>query len=183
MVVSFILAVVSASRWPPQIVIRYSTGAALALNPFIDWLPEVTADPVVVCPNDIGAEARGNLWSFSLSANQAAAVCVADVIRFAGQVAEARRAWLATHKVGQMVLYWWHDDQAGQLRFSLVSAVHARLPFGCKLVAAKNLDSIVQQWLGSPHSHFIPWSDLQRLAVGEAEPPVPPLSVWSQTLL
>lgn len=153
------------------------------MNPFIDWLTEVAADPVLVCPEDIAAEASGNLWSFSLSADQATAVCVTDVVQFAENVTDARRAWLAGREGEPMLIYWWHDDQAGQLRFSLVSAVHGHLPFRCKVVPAPGLESIAQQWLSSPHLHSIPWSELSPLSAHEAEPPKPPLSVWWQTLL
>ena len=51
----------------------------MTANPFPEWLAEVAADAVIVDPGDIAAEARGNLWSFSLSAEEAAVVTVADV--------------------------------------------------------------------------------------------------------
>lgn len=155
----------------------------MASNPFIEWLADVAADPVVIRADSIEAEARSNMWSFSLSPEQVAAVCTADVVRFAGQVAEARRAWLAARKAGPMVLYWWHDAQAGQLRFCLVSAVHGHLPFGCKLVAAPSLESLVEEWLGSPHLHGIAWSELRPSAADDdTDAPRPPLAVWSQTV-
>ena len=73
-------------------------------NPFPEWLPEVAADAVIVDPGDIAAEARGNQWSFSLTAEEAAVVTVADVEAFATGVADARRAWLAARGGGPMVL-------------------------------------------------------------------------------
>jgi len=143
----------------------------------------VAADAVVVRPDDIAAEARGNLWSFALSPEQAGAVSAAHVEAFAAGVAEGRRTWLAAHDAGPMVLYWWHDAQAGQLRFSMVSAAHGRLPFGCEVLAA-GLAEVVRGWLGSPHLQGIPSAELRSLAPGEASAEQPPLvlPVWSVVL-
>lgn len=133
----------------------------MTANPFPEWLAEVATDAVVVRPDDIGAEARCNLWTFSLSPEQAAAVSVADVEQFAAGVAEARRAWLEARGAGPMLLYWWQDSQAGQLRFSLVSAVHGRLPFDCEVVPAVSFRSVATDWLSSPLLHGISSADLQ----------------------
>lgn len=130
-------------------------------NPFPGWLAEVAADAVVVEPDDMMAEADGNLWSFSLTPEQAAAVTVDEVESFAAGVAEGRRSWHIAHHAGSMVFYWWHDLQAGQLRFSLVSASHGQLPFNCDVVPAESLATIVSAWLASPYLHGIPWSSLQ----------------------
>ena len=158
----------------------------MTANPFPEWLPEVAADAVTVDPGDITVEARGNQWSFSLSAGMAAVVTVADVEAFAAGVADARRAWLAARGAGPMVLYWWHDRQAGQLRFSLVSAAHGLLPFGARVVSAAGLRAIAEDWLSSPYLDGIPWSATRPLAPGEAEtetgPSPPDLPVWSVRL-
>jgi len=156
----------------------------MAANPFPGWLAEVADDTVVVCPDDINAEARGNQWSFSLSPEQAAGVTVADVAVFAAGVAEGRRAWLAARGIGSMVLYWWHDTLAGQLRFSLVSQAHGRLPFGCEVVPAASFAAVVSDWLGSPALHGIPWGELLPMASDTAAPELLPtvLPVWSMTL-
>jgi len=160
----------------------FPRGSWLALNPFIEWLAEVAADPVVIRPDSIEAEARGNLWSFALSTEQSAAVSIADVALFARQVTQVRSEWLSARKASSMILYWWHDALVGQLRFSLVSAVHAHLPFGCKIVAAPSLEGLIEGWLRSPYSHGIPWSELQAPAAEEPDRPWAPLPVWSQTV-
>ena len=152
------------------------------MNPFNEWIAEVAADPIVVRPDSIGAEANGNVWSFSLSPEQTAAVSIADVVRFAEQVTQARRAWLCARNATAMVMYWWHDAQAGQLRFSLVSAIHGELPFGCKTVAARSLESVIEEWLKSPDLHGISWSELQLSAADDLEPALAPLPVWSQAV-
>ena len=119
------------------------------MNPFPRWLAEMAADGVVVRPDDINAEARGNLWTFSLSPEQAAAVTPSDVEEFVRAVAGTRSRWLATNGDGHMLLYCWHDAQAGQLRLSLVSVTHGRLPFGCPVEPVEELSAVVWPFLGS----------------------------------
>ncbi len=150
-------------------------------NPFREWLAEVSKDAVVIRPDNIGAEASGNLWTFSLSPEQVTVVSVADVEEFAAGVAGGRRTWLSAHRADPMVLYRWHDEQTGQLRFSLVSASHGRLPFTCEVVPAASLAAVVSTWLGSRHLHGIPWSELHPLASCEADPNSTSLvlPVWS----
>ena len=85
-----------------------------------------------------------------------------------------------------MVLYWWHDEPAGQLRFSLVSAVHGRLPFRSRVMPAASFRLIAEEWLKSPYLDGIPWAELRPLAAGEEEQdielPPPSLRVWSSQL-
>ncbi len=144
----------------------------------MEWLAEVAADAVVVCPGDPDAEARGNTWSFTLSPAQTAAVSVADVVAFAAGVADGRRAWLTAHAAGPMTLYWWHDAQAGHLRFSLASAPGA-LPFGCAVAPAASLAAVVSEWLDSATLHGTAWDEFGP-PEGDDEPAPPlALSVWS----
>jgi hypothetical protein len=153
-------------------------------NPFPQWLPEVSAAAVVIDPDAINAEANGNLWGFGLTREQADGVSVADVVGFAAAVADARRAWLSAHSAAPMVLYWWHDAQAGQLRFSLVSAAHGHLPFGCRVIAAASLRAVMEAWLQSPYLHGIPWDAVSPPAPEAEVAQAPPfeLPVWSLEL-
>jgi hypothetical protein len=153
----------------------------VASNPLNDWLADVAADAVEVRPGDINAEAQANLWSFSLSPEQAAAVSVDDVVRFVDQVVEARRGWLRD-KGAAMVNYWWHDAQAGQLRFSLVSAGHQRLPFGVEVVQVPDVRQIISDWLASPYLHGIPFANLDSEQTDRPEDRPAALAVWSTVL-
>lgn len=122
-----------------------------ATNPFATWLPEVAADAVVVCPDDVTAEARGNLWTFGLSAEQRAAVTPGAVEEFVRAVAAARSQWLTAHGAGAMRFYCWFDAQAGQLRLSLISANVSPLPFGCRVEPVSVLRAVVNEFLrGEP---------------------------------
>ena len=48
-----------------------------------------------------------------------------------------------------MQFYCWHDAQAGQLCFSLVSVGGAGLPFGCPIEPVSVLRAVVQDFLGA----------------------------------
>ena len=121
----------------------------MAANPFPGWLAEVVADPVVVRPDDITAEARGNLLTFSLDADQRAAVGPAEVEALVRAVAAARGRWLAERRAKPMRFYCWHDSQAGQLRLSMVSAGGAGLPFGCPVEPVSVLGVVVRDFLAA----------------------------------
>lgn len=121
----------------------------MTANPFPEWLAEVAADGVVVCPDDMIAEARGNLWCFGLDDEQRAAVAAAEVEGFVRAVAAARGRWLVERGAGPMRYYCWHDAQAGQLRLSLVSAGPGPLPFGCPVDLAAELDGVVRDFIGA----------------------------------
>lgn len=150
-------------------------------DPFPGWLASMADEDVVVRPDDIEAEAVGNLRSLALTREQAAAVSPSGVETFARGVGDARRAWLASRRTAPMVLYWWHDEQAGHLRFSLVSESHGRLPFGCEIAPASTLAEIATSWLSSTSLFGIPWNEFKPVARDEVppEPPTLVLPVWT----
>ena len=147
-----------------------------------EWIQDVIEDPVTVAPGDVMKEARGNLWSFSLSSEQAAKIQESDLSHFIGRIIEARRAALTKLGCppGAMIFYSWFDEQACQLRFSLISGV-AALPFGCETVPAESLKEILDAFLLSPYHDGIPFSELS--SSSESEEPVPQaLKVWTTRL-
>ncbi len=83
---------------------------------------------MAIDPSDIIAEARANMWVFSPTEDQARAITTRGVRDFIKAIGEERRSRLAG---AAMLFYCWHDRQARQLRFSLVSQSHGSLPFGC----------------------------------------------------
>ena len=77
-----------------------------------------------------------------------------------------------------MLFYGWHDAQVAQLRFSLVSADHGCLPFGCPVEPTADLELIVASFLESPYHDGI------SLAGGSADGnnPDSALPVWVLSL-
>ena len=140
-------------------------------KPFADWVEKVGADAPTVDPTDVIAEARDNKWMFSLSAEEATSITAEDVEIFIDAVTEKRAEWLRQYglEAGAMIFYCWHDDQAGQLRFSMVSASHGFLPFGCQLEGVEELRVVVEEWLRSPYLEGISWEELEEVPWNDPE--------------
>ena len=93
------------------------------------WLQQAADAAIAIDGDDIQHEAQANLWAFSPRDARSAGIDVASVARFVEAVAEHRQATLRMQAQPALIFYCWHDGQARQLRFSLVSSAHGRLPF------------------------------------------------------
>ena len=107
-----------------------------------NWLTMAKDDAVEIDPDDINHEARNNMWSFSPTDEETPQIHAADIVAFIGEVIAARRSAL---KGEDMLFYCWHDAQCRQLRFSLVSRSHGRLPFRCELRETQDLALIAER--------------------------------------
>jgi len=107
-----------------------------------NWLTMAKDDAVEIDPDDINHEARTNMWSFSPTDEEMPQIHAADIVAFIGEVIAARRNAL---KGEDMLFYCWHDAQCRQLRFSLVSRSHGRLPFRCTLRETQDLALIAER--------------------------------------
>ena len=107
-----------------------------------NWLNMAKDDAVEIDPDDINHEARNNMWSFSPTDEETPQIHAADIVAFIGEVIAARRSAL---KGEDMLFYCWHDAQCRQLRFSLVSRSHGRLPFRCELRETQDLALIAER--------------------------------------
>lgn len=54
-----------------------------------------------------------------------------------------------------MFFYVWFDVLAVQLRFSLISTMHEKLPFGCKLEILDDIQPIIASFLNNPYRNGI----------------------------
>lgn len=109
-------------------------------------------DEIVVDATDINHEASSNLWSFSPDDEESLGITAEALADFIGQVLVARQKQLSGNV--PMLFYCWHEAQTRQLRFSLVSAAHGRLPFGCAIdpgaeLASISADIVNQDWLNA----------------------------------
>ena len=162
----------------------------VAINPFDEWLLEVANDPIVTDASKAGLsiEAHSNCWSFSINKEQAQSLTAGQVIEFLSAVQQARHQQIlgrygSTHP---MLFYCWHDEQASQLCFSLVSASHDCLPFGCIVKEVSELSIVVNEFLenlyhdGIPLEEFVP---LEAINIPEIDEPNRfVLNVWSKKL-
>ena len=129
-------------------------------NPFPEWLEEVANDPLTVDASEKGllSECRENLWTFGISQSQTEATTVEDVLDFLSGIMQSRERQINARsgQINPMVFYCWFDEQASQLRFSLVSASHDRLPFGAIVEETDDFAQVVKLFLGSRHHDGIP---------------------------
>ena len=107
-----------------------------------DWLSMAKNDAVEIDPDDINHEAMSNMWRFSPTDEETPQIAAADIVAFVGEVIAARRSALAGE---DMLFYCWHDAQCRQLRYSLVSRSHGRLPFRCEVRETQDLSLIAER--------------------------------------
>ena len=110
------------------------------------WLEVATNpdDEIGIYPDAINKEANGNMYVFS--PNKDENPTIGTVTAFVEQVIRHRRERLLNDYGGHpMTFYCWHDWQARQFRFSLVSQSHARLPFGCAIRETDDLTAVIEQ--------------------------------------
>lgn len=159
-------------------------------NLFERWLPEVASDTIFVDESDTGliAEARGNLWGFSLTKEEAISISEEDVIAFLYNVQDARQHQILERfgTAHPMTFYCWSDELAGEIQFSLVSASHGRTGFSGKTEDVPDPGDIVRKFLGNPHLTGIPLDEFKSMTREEIEsheePPTVVPKVWSTTL-
>lgn len=106
------------------------------------WLEMAQDDEVFIDADDINREAMENMWSFSPTEEETPKVEAADIVAFIGELIAARSDALAGE---EMLFYCWHDVQCRQLRFSLVSRSHGRLPFRCEVRETQDLALIAER--------------------------------------
>jgi hypothetical protein len=143
------------------------------IDSFLDSLAEVVQDEITISSSgdNVEVEARANQWSFSISPEQAKILQPYQIVHFITTIMEAREDVLRRHKANHaMIFYCWFDDQAAQLRLSVVSAHHGILPFGCRLRYTTELGEIVDHFLRSPyHGGIQIKGDLQTEDKGEEQ--------------
>ncbi|MCB2408626.1 hypothetical protein [Hymenobacter lucidus] len=154
----------------------------------LDFLAEVSTEfsftPLFVGAgsSDLFLEAQHNEHALSLTAAQAQSLTVEDLRQMIYHIIAAKREQLQ-HIRGSsyaMQFYCWHDEQAGQLRFSLIAAA-AMLPFGCRVQLVAEVADILQPFLTSSYLDGISWSELEE-ATPSFEADEYLLKVW-QTVL
>lgn len=108
-----------------------------------EWLDLAKNSEITIDGDDIDHEAHDNLWGFSPADDQLARIDRHSVARFINEIIRYRQDSLRSVASGKLLFYCWHDAMARQLRFSLVSISHGRLPFGCKLKKTSDVLDVV----------------------------------------
>jgi hypothetical protein len=104
--------------------------------------------------DDVLAEAHENLFLLAPTKAELAFLTAPVIEEWLQAVLAGKRRQLRAQRGSHypMQFYCWHDAQATQLRFSLVSAA-AALPFGCALRLV-DLSVIVQEFLAQEYLAF-----------------------------
>lgn len=125
-----------------------------------------------------------------MTQEQASRIPPHQIIDFITQVMKAREEAIVKRyaRAHPMIFYTWFDDQAIQLRFSLVSAQHTVLPFKCRIRRVTKLTPIVEQFLQSPYHDGFPGTELEptrdepQQDTGETQEAPSVLDVWTVQL-
>jgi hypothetical protein len=155
---------------------------------FLDEQDEIVNDRLMTAPGEPPCqdEALENMWSLSMTSGRARTTSVAAIVAFLDAVLHNRdRQLRAMHgDTYPMLFYCWVDEQAGQLRFSLIGGNHPRPPFGCELRLVESRASIAEQFLGLSTLDGIPWEELTEVTPDVSVSDEPPyvLDIWTQQL-
>jgi len=109
-----------------------------------------------------------HLWSLSFSADKLPSK--ADLTGFIDAAVELRKAQAESIGMKPATFYLWHDEKAGQLRFSVARCLPDSLPFRCAVAPADAANEIIGNYLASNRvDGVIPWSELEPIGVDEPE--------------
>jgi hypothetical protein len=131
-----------------------------------------------------GAGANQNLWCISLPSTEP--VTAGEVLAFLRSALDIRRELVAAQSVAPVTFYAWHDEMAGQLRFSTARCTRDALPFAAKVQLVDEPDEIVGAFFRSSYRDGIPWTELEEVPfegeVVSASAGALCLSVWAVAL-
>jgi len=144
-----------------------------------EWLDELRADGLKLS-TEPGAGANQNLWCVSLPSTEA--IAVRDVLEFLQSAMAVRRELASVQPVRPVAFYAWHDEMAGQLRFSTACCTRNTLPFRAKVRLVDDPVEIVTAFLQSPYRDGVPWNELEDSngnGVADAPAEEVDLKVWA----
>jgi hypothetical protein len=133
----------------------------LPLNKILLKLTDILHDTIFIgtTVDELTTELSTNTWRISLSSTERTALSGNDLVNFFDEIIQDRHEQLRQSNVKHgLIFYLWHDRQASQLRFSLISDFHKKLPFQAETVSA-SLVEIIHEFLRSPD--HIPFSELE----------------------
>ncbi|WP_337099145.1 hypothetical protein [Paenibacillus sp. YIM B09110] len=130
---------------------------------FLKELDEIIED-IMFIGNDIDdleKEISQNTWSISMSQQLANEFAYGEIRTFIGNVITNRVEQMTKADCNHgMLFYVWFDWHSGRLRFNLISDIHTRLPFKCKIEIVENMDSIINEFLEYPYHDGIPFEEV-----------------------
>jgi hypothetical protein len=108
---------------------------------------------------DLKTEIKNNTSFISINSIDKSKIKLDDLLEFyealISKKSEQIKETLSSHR---MIFYTWFDEQASQLRFSLISDSHEKLPFGAAIIST-DLAEIITMFLDS--EGMIPFIELE----------------------
>ena len=146
-----------------------------------EWLSKIRREQLVLSEVP-GAGANENLWCVAIPST--ANVDVDELVTFLRSASAVRRDIVHEQNAHPVSFYAWHDDMAGQLRFSTARCTTSALPFGCPIELVDDPEPVVREFLQSGLRDGIPWRELKadlRDAAGGPDDSghSPALKVWA----
>lgn len=143
------------------------------------WLSDLERTPLRLgtAPGSGGAE---NLWSVAIPSERAE-IGEEELMRFLREAQRVRLSQAIAMGAGSVVFYVWHDEMAGQLRFSVARGTVADLSFAARVEQVSDLGVVVRSYLMSENRNGIPWRDFADVPVGSANSPAEDnaVQVWA----
>lgn len=141
---------------------------------YFENLFEIIDDPIYIglSEDDLQSEIKNNTWRISASQEEVESLKKADFILFFQKVIANRLAQIrnssSTHG---MIFYMWFDEQASQIRFSLISDFHKALPIrNPNLRFLETPETIYDQFLDSSYHDGISFTEFVVKDFTDAEP-------------
>jgi hypothetical protein len=103
-------------------------------------------------------EANHNLEMITFSQKQLKNIQESDLIDFFKKIIEIRKSIILNNHISDTYFYLWHDELAGNLRFSCIEGKN--FPFGCRLNLLSSMDNIISSYKKNPGG-FILKSELK----------------------
>lgn len=118
---------------------------------------------------ELKKEMERNYWWIGGSPEQIASLSFQEWREYMRRLVENRQAQLDNSKVDtDLIFYCYHDHQAGQLRFNIISSAHSELPFSCKTEEVE-MDIVLKDFLQDEFFGVIPNEGLVPISMDEAE--------------
>jgi hypothetical protein len=151
------------------------------VNPIVaEWQRLLERDELVVS-DAVGSGAIENMRALSIPSS--ASVAPEELASVFQQVLARRRSLAASVRF-PVTFYLWHDEMAGQLRFSTAHCTLGTLPFSASLDLLEDPRIVLTDFLGSSYRDDIPWEHLTESssATNTEDAPLPRLKVWAVPL-
>ena len=129
---------------------------------FFADLKEIITDKIYIgdSVSELQDESSNNKWGISISQELCEITKKQELLDFFEAVIENRKEQILNSKKNHgMLFYLWFDEQAGELRFNLISEFHTKLPFRAKYNVIDKPDEIIEDFLNYKYHDGIPFED------------------------